>query len=886
MSYKKIGDYGIIGNGQTLALVGVDGSIDWMCLPYMDSPSVFGAILDDEKGGRFRIKPIGDWDSVQGYMDRTNILKTSFRTKTGEVDLLDFMPVGPAAEKDPATLTMLNRCLTGKSGKVKIEIEFSPRFQYALNIPVCSEISEQQWQLTSGDEIFTLFISVACEKKDDGFILELNEGQTIWLTVIYGNDHYQPDPDYLARLLEETEQYWLDWVQVQETGKYPHLGYWQEDLDRAALVLKLLQFRQTGAIAAAATTSLPTIIHGERNWDYRFSWVRDTSMTLQALFELGHTREVSLYMEWLKKLGRQNGNGDLEILYQLRKPEPPSGEQKLEHLDGYKGSRPVLIGQYVVGQNQHDIYGELLDMIFSMSRLVGKIDPEYWDFVRRLVDKVCEIWSDKDDGIWEQRTGPHHTTHSKVMCWVALDRGIKIAEHYGFPADLAKWRTERDAVHVDVLQKGYNPERNCFTQHYDTEEVDAALLQIPLVGFLPVYDPRVVGTIKVVEEELMIDGIPMRYRADDGLPGQEPGWLICLFWYLRCLIRQRRLTEVEVRLRKVGKYANHLGLLGEEYDPVYQEITGNFPQAFSHIGYAMTVLEYVEAKKEVKVVNPPTQMDKLRLLFRGSNLTPVVSKVERGAPDSPGRPGVEIKRIMNILRGQFYDGHRQRIDYQAISYSEHYRKFEETVASLRRFDPAILKDDRDRIAFWVNVFNTLVIHGVIELRISESVKEVPFFFERVKYTIGSHSYSLSDIEHGILRGNKAPPYHFSRRFSGNDPRLAFCVSSPDPRIHFALVCASRTCPPIEAYEKEKLEEQLDTSARVFINATSKLSKKDKTLTISKIFKWYRKDFGLTDHDLLRFIGDYFYDRRMGEWIVNSAESLTVEYSSYDWRLNR
>jgi GH15 family glucan-1,4-alpha-glucosidase len=854
-----------------------------MCLPYMDSPSVFAAILDDEKGGRFRVRPLEAWDSVQRYLPRTNILKTSFRTAGGEFELIDFMPIGPLTEKDPATRTMVNRCLKGKSGRVRIEIEFSPRFQYGLNIPEWQEVAGGLWRLTSAEETISLFISVPVEKTGDKFVVELDEGETFWLSAVYGDGQSPPTVDYLEQLLGETEQYWLKWVRVQETGKYPHLGLWQDDLDRSALVLKLLQFRQTGAIAAAASCSLPTIIYGQRNWDYRFSWVRDTSMTLQALFALGHTKEVSLYMDWLKKLGRQNESADLEVLYKLREPVAPDGEKTLDHLNGYKGSRPVLTGQFNIGQHQHDIYGELLDMIFSMSRLVGKIDPEYWAFVRRLVDKVVLIWRDKDNGIWELRTGPYHVTHSKVMCWVALDRGIKIAEHYGFPADLRLWRRERDAVHAEVLERGYNSQRGSFTQHYDTEEVDAALLQIPLVGFLPADDPRMVKTIRTIEKELMVGGIPLRYRTNDGLPGQEHGWLICLFWYLRCLIRQRRFAEVEAKLREVSRYANHLGLLGEEYDTDYGEITGNFPQAFSHIGYAMTVLEYIEARQERKVVKPATFGDKVRLLLHSRNLTPVIPEAEM---KPVADPGTEIKRIMNILRGQFYDGHRQRIDYQRISDSEHYRQFEQAVAGLQHFDPAILTNDAARIAFWANVFNTLVIHGVIALKINESVKEFPFFFERVKYRIGKYLYSLSDIEHGILRGNGVAPYRFGKRFSGKDPRQAFCVSRPDPRVHFALVCASRTCPPIEAYSEELLDEQLDTSARVFINATTKISKENNMLYVSKIFRWYRKDFASATPDLLRFIGNYLYDRETGAWLRDNAETLVVHYTPYDWRLNR
>ena len=309
-------------------------------------------------------------------------------------------------------------------------------------------------------------------------------------------------------------------------------------------------------------------------------------------------RQLGLYLEWLKKIFNQQHGPDLDILYKLREPTPPSGEHQLEHLAGYKHSKPVNIGQFNVGQHQHDIYGELLEMIFAISRLVGKIDPEYWTLVRRQVDHVTTIWRDKDHGIWELRTGPYHVTHSKLYCWVALDRGIKIAEHYGFPAEIDKWKRERDAVHADILQNAYNKKLGYFTQYYGSDELDASLLHIPLVGFLPIDDPRIAQTIAAIEKELLVDGVIIRYKYDDGLPGQEHGFLICLFWYLRCLIRQKRFAEVEGHLRQVEKYANHLGLFGEQFDPRFQEITGNIPQAFSHIGYTTTVLEYLDAQRK------------------------------------------------------------------------------------------------------------------------------------------------------------------------------------------------------------------------------------------------------------------------------------------------
>ena len=883
MGYKKINDYGIIGNGLTLAHVGIDGSIDWMCLPFLDSPSVFAAMLDDRKGGRFRVQPTAPWDSVQTYVPCTNILQTSFRTSSGTAEILDFMAAGPEAEKVDTTRTLLVRRIRGKSGTVQLQVELTPRFQYAKRKPDWKKNSGNWWTAQAEEEKLHFFISKPSSWEEEQTILEIGQGETIWICTAYGEIENPPDVTYLTKLLIATKEYWVKWVRSQETGKYHLHGFRQEALDRSALVLKLLQFRETGAIAAAASCSLPTIIYGERNWDYRFSWVRDTSMTLQALFELGHTREVSLYLEWLKKILQQEDCSNLEVLYKLREPIGPDGETALNHLNGYKGSRPVLTGQFNIGQQQHDIYGELLEMIFSMSRLVGKIDPNYWIYIKKIVDHVVKIWRNPDNGIWELRTGPHHVTHSKIMCWVALDRGIKIAGHYGFPADLETWKKERAAVHADVLANAYNRKRKSFTQHYDTEDIDAALLQIPIVGFLPAEDERVINTIKAIEKELMVDGLPLRYTTNDGLPGQEHGWLICLFWYLRCLIRQKRFAEVEAHLRQVGQYGNHLGLFGEEYDTTFKEITGNFPQAFSHIGYATTILEYIDARR--KKTEPPriSLFNKIQLFLHPRNLTPAIPDEEITLLEDPG---AEIKRIMNILQGQFYDGHKQRVDYGLIRSSEYFHDFLRAVASLKKFDPATLPNEAAKIAFWTNVFNTLVIHGVIELGIQDSVKEVPFFFERVKYRIGQHQYTLSDIEHGILRANKVPPYRFGRRLKSNDPRLAGSISHPDARIHFALVCASRTCPPIEAYTEELLDEQLDASAKVFINATTHLDRKNDTIGVSMIFKWYRDDFESSVSDLLRYIAEYLYDSESADWIRNRAETLRIRHTPYDWRLNR
>ena len=873
MGFKKIGDYGVIGNGSTIALVGRDGALDWMCLPFMDSPSVFAALLDDQKGGCFAIRPATPYDAAQAYLPHTNILETRFRTGTGEVELTDFIAADGAERADP--LLLLRRALAVR-GTVGLEVECTPRFDYARRAPE-REHAGNRVLYRSGDERLTLACSRALAWNNEQARLDLAEGECAWFVLGYGEAPLPQDDAGCARLLESTRDYWRDWLLQSETWRSRRDSTWQEQLDRAALVLKLLQVEQTGAIAAAGTTSLPAIIGGERNWDYRLSWIRDTSMTLSALFELGHVAETERYLEWLEQVMRR---GALSIVYRLQSPEPPEDETELSHLSGYKGSRPVRIGQYVVHQKQHDIYGELFDALFAVSRLVGKIRFADWEVLRPLVDEVIRVWREPDDGIWEARIGPRHYVHSKLMCWVALDRAIKIAEHYGFPGDVGRWSGEREAIREDILARGYSEKRGAFTQHYETEAVDAALLLIPLMGFLPCSDERVAGTIRVIERELLRSRTVLRYAADDGLEGQEQGFMICLFWYLHCLILQGRLDEVDEYLRDAGRYTNALGLFGEQYEPRYQEITGNFPQAYSHIGYATTVLRYLEARRPLRVPAPIGLGRKVALLLGGA----VLNEGEPSGAEAAERPARAMKRAMNVVRGQFYDGHTQRIDYAAMRGSEAYAVFGDLATRLAGFDPAALASDAERIAFWTNVFNTLVIHGVIELGIDSSVKEVPFFFECIRYRIGGEVYAAADIEHGMLRANAVPPYRLRRRLRGADPRRRAMVRKPDARVHFALVCASRTCPPIEAYDAERLDEQLDSAARTFINATSRLE--GGTLRVSEIFRWYRRDFGAAPDAVARTVARYLYDRDAAARLERGPGRVRLAYTPYDWRLNR
>ncbi|MFP4616072.1 MAG: glycoside hydrolase family 15 protein [Thiohalorhabdus sp.] len=882
MPYKKIGDHGIIGNGATIALVGLDGAVDWMCSPTMDSPSVFGAILDDRKGGRFAVTPEASWDSAQHYFRETNVLQTLFRTAEGEAEVVDFMPAGEEARRLAGGRDHLIRRITALSGEMALAVECSPRPDYAREHPEREYLDERRWRIPDGEAFHVFSATVPLDWEGDRARIRLRAGERVFLCFSRGGEGLaQSGVENLQAVLEATHRYWLDWSHTEEVTRYPAERFWRESLDRAALVLKLLQFEDTGAIAAGATTSLPTILYGERNWDYRFSWIRDTAMTLAALFELGHSEEVTRYLDWLKELCAHEPPGRLQIIYQLTKAEPPGGETRLEHLEGYKGSYPAHIGQYNVGQHQHDIYGELLETIFAVSRYVGKIDMEHWEYLRPMVDTVCGIWRDADSGIWEMRTGPHHYVHSKLMCWVALDRGIKVAEHYGLPGDLERWRAERAAVRADILERGYRDDLGSFTQHYDTDAVDASLLMIPIVGFLPADDPRVAGTIARIEEELLVDGTMLRYRMDDGLPGQEHGFMICLFWYVDCLILQGRLNEAGAHLRRIDRFSNHLGLFGEQYDPRYKEITGNIPQAYSHIGFAVTAIRYLNARR--------TQNPRPHRLGWGSRLG-LLARPRLLNPEAPvgqlrENPAEELKRAVNTVRGHFYDGHRQRVDYHLVRGSGYYRRFREVAADLAAFDPGSLATDAERMAFWINVYNAIVIHGVIELGIRDTIREVPWFFRGVRYRVGEHTFTPNEIEHGILRGNRRAPWRLRRAFGPGDPRRELAVREPDFRVHFALVCGSRSCPPVEVFEADGLEEQLETAAKIFLNATTRVRPERETVGVSRLFWWYRNDFPAEDAELVRYIARRLFDRELGTWMEKRADSMQLRYLPYDWRLN-
>jgi GH15 family glucan-1,4-alpha-glucosidase len=877
--YKRIGDYGVIGDLHSVALVGLDGSIDWLCMPYIDSPSIFAAILDDENGGSFSVRPAEEgWQSSAEYLKGTNILVTTFRTSTGVLRLTDFMPVHVTHEKK---YHELYRLVEVTEGEVKVKAALDPRFDYARAETFLRREGNGVLATSNGE---SLYLSSTEELNIAGRVCEADftfkKGQRAWLHVRYGAEgSLDLAPEVAEQALADTETFWREWLKKSETGRTLDLGKYTGLVERSALLLKLLYYAPTGTIAAAPTTSLPEEIGGQRNWDYRYTWIRDASFTLQALFNLGHLSETEGYLKWIVDVLEKHGTGKLQIMYGLR-GEEELPEIELSHLKGYRDSKPVRIGNAAARQRQLDIYGELMDAALKLSDYVGKIDPKTWPYLRGVCDYVVEHWRGRDSGIWEVRGGPWPFVYSKVMCWLALDRGIIIARRYGFPADIKKWKRTMEDIKEEVLEKGWNNEKKSFVQHYETEALDASNLLIPVLGFLPYDDLRVKSTVEATVNELSSGGFIYRYRAEDGLGGSEGVFLLCNFWLIDNLIAQGRLDEAEKLLGRMEGVANHLGLFSEEYDPETKELLGNFPQAFTHIGYINSVVALRMAQAEREEV----KYEHRRLPSLGKL---VLNDGEPSQEVLPSEMAPRLKGQMNILRGAFFDTRRGRVAYERMRRSEVYREYLELSYALGAMDLDALKSGEERLAFWINLYNVIVIHGVIELGIMDSIKEVRGFLGRVQYRIGDMLFSPDDIEHGILRANRRPPNSVFRRLGSGDERLHYRVEPFEPRVHFALVCASSSCPPIGVYTAEDIDRELDIAAATFINAGGMVIDKEReSVSLSRIFDWYATDFGETMGDRLRFAGHFLYDEEDKKFLEESADYLRVHFQDYDWRLNR
>ena len=880
--YLNISDYGVIGNMQSVALVSNDGSIDYCSMPWLDSPTVFAALLDDELGGFFSIKPSGAFTSTREYIPETNILSCIFSTTTGKVQLLDFMPVENTREN--LRLTGIHRCIKALNGSMKLELTFAPRPDYARIKPEIVK-DKQYFTVTTGNlNLYLSFAGPGYEESGTGsdtlrLTFELIEGESAHVDL-----RTDPQPETSVCPFETTRSFWEEWMRFCMGERCVWLGEFTPLIHRSLLVLKLLTIQPTGAIAAAATTSLPESVGGERNWDYRFTWLRDASFTLKAFFSLGHVNEADSFIQWLHATYMNHGSRHLQIMYSIQGGQAFE-EQALTHLKGYRGSKPVRTGNAASGQNQWDIYGEVMDAALRLSDYAGKIDEKLWPFFRDICEMAIENWRKPDDGIWEVRNGPHHFVYSKVMCWVALDRGVTIAGRFGFSAPLERWSRELQAIRAEVLSRGFSTDRNSFVQRYGSDQLDASLLLLPLVNFLPVSDSRVQGTIDACMKNLLQEGFVRRYLAEDGLEGEEGGFVLCNFWLIECLALSGRIEEAEILLARTMKSSNDLGLFAEEYDQKRGEMLGNFPQAFSHIGYINAVAALLAGKAPAR-----TQDTELSLMQWFQRLIPLqITLNSEPAATLPPAAGidVELKKSLGRLQGAFFDTRLGRVDYGAMKRSESFRHYRDLASGLRGFDPATLVTDCQKKAFWINIYNILIIHGVIALDIRRSVLEIVNFFGRIGYEIGGTFLSADDIEHGILRKNRPHPAFPIRPFGSEDPRLHFCVQEFDPRIHFALVCASSSCPPIEFYDPEKIDRQLDIAARSFINRRGvELNLERQEIGLSKIFQWYAGDFGVSQEELLDFIMQFAEDDIRDKVQHAGGTTLQIRYLPYNWDLNR
>lgn len=588
LGYRPIEACGVIGDMHTVALVAMDGTIDWCCLPHFDSPSLFARILDKDKGGFFHLGASLPGTNKQMYLPETNILLTRFLSKEGVGEVMDFMPVPLSrAPGGGGKIHQIVRIARAVRGNVHFNLECRPAFDYA-RAEHTVELIEKGAIFESGGSRVALRAERPLRADGDGVVCEfqLEPGQSAAFVLQYleGNGTELMDlPLDVPALQERTFQYWRNWM-----SKCRYEGRWISMVQRSALVLKLLTYEPTGAIVAAPTCSLPEEVGGERNWDYRYTWIRDAAFTVYAFLRLGFKEEAAAFMGWLEQRVQEEErvNGPLNVMYGIDGRHELT-EFHLDHLDGYQGSRPVRVGNAAYNQLQLDIYGELLDSVYLFDKHVTQIPYSMWRQLRRMLDWVGRNWELPDQGIWEVRGGRQQFVYSKLMCWVAIDRGLRLASMHSLPIERERLELERDRIFNAIMNKGWDSVGRSFRQHFETNALDAANLLMPLVFFISPKDPRMLSTIDRTIEELASDSLVHRYQigkgAHDGLSGEEGTFSMCTFWLVEALTRADRLVEARFIFEKMLTYANHLGLYAEEIGRT-GEALGNFPQAFTHLG--------------------------------------------------------------------------------------------------------------------------------------------------------------------------------------------------------------------------------------------------------------------------------------------------------------
>jgi GH15 family glucan-1,4-alpha-glucosidase len=585
-----IEDYALIGDRRTAALVGRDGSVDWLCLPRFDSPACFAALLGTEDNGHWQLVPEGTWSSERRYLGDSTVLETTFTTADGVVTLIDLMPRGDGRAD-------VVRRLTGVRGTVTMRHVWLVRFDYGNILPwVRREEIDGEHVITAiaGPDKLILRgprLPVASDHRHED-VFEVSAGDELTFSTTWLPSHVEPkelgDLEARIRYTVSEDEKWAD--STREDVPHPEI------VRRSLLTLRALTHEETGGNVAAPTTSLPEAFGGERNWDYRYCWLRDAAMTLGSLVRAGFTDEAMLWRGWLLRAVAGDPD-DLQIMYAVdgarRLPE-----HTLDHLPGYAASRPVRIGNAAVLQRQHDVLGEVMIALEDVREATGSAERSAWSLQVALVRDLAKHWEEPDSGLWEIRGQPRHFTHSLAMVWAAFDRAVRAIERHGLEGPLDEWRALRDHIHAEVMERGYDPVRNTFTQHFDTREVDASLLVLPSIGFIAGDDPRMLGTIEAVEQDLLRNGLLMRYRTEtgvDGLASDEHPFLACSFWLVSAYAAAGRLDDAHALFDRLVGLANDVGLLSEEYDPAGARMAGNFPQAFSHLALVQAAFNLADA---------------------------------------------------------------------------------------------------------------------------------------------------------------------------------------------------------------------------------------------------------------------------------------------------
>ncbi|WP_374654539.1 glycoside hydrolase family 15 protein [Dongia sp.] len=602
---SRIEDYALIGDCETAALVGRDGAIDWLCWPRFDSPACFAALLGDSANGTWRIAPAnGAVAAGRSYRGDTLVLETVFATAEGEVAVIDFMP--PHHDETSVDLSDLVRIVEGRRGRVTMRMELVLRFDYGASVPWVEKLGAEKLgveqlageagiSIVAGPDRVILRTAVPLHGEDRRTSAEFSvaAGERVDFVLTHQPSHLPLAPSIDAiQALNDTMSGWAEWA-----GRCNYSGPWRDAVMRSLLTLKALAYRPTGGIVAAPTTSLPEKIGGIRNWDYRYCWIRDATLTLLSLMHTGYFDEAESWRHWLIR-AVAGSPAQMQTVYGIA-GERRLAEWEADWLAGYEGSRPVRIGNAAAGQLQLDVYGELMDALYQARHGGLSFDPTAWGVQRAVTEHLERVWQEPDEGIWETRGGRQHFTFSKVMAWVAFDRAIASVEKGHGTGPVVRWRNLRRRIHAEICAHGFDAARNSFVQAYDSSALDASLLLLPLVGFLPPDDPRIVGTVAAIRRHLTVDGFVLRYNTDetrDGLPHDEGVFLACSYWLVDNLILQGRPDEAAALFERLLALRNDLGLLSEEYDPRERRLIGNFPQAFSHIALVNSALNLTRAR--------------------------------------------------------------------------------------------------------------------------------------------------------------------------------------------------------------------------------------------------------------------------------------------------